>query len=57
MKMLTRYVLFPRGRTFVLQLTDESGATSEYRATPAQLEALIDDAEELLDQDDSDAPS
>lgn len=53
MRNLARFAVAPRGDDFVLQLEDEFGERAEFVTTAEQLDALIEAADVLLDEDDT----
>jgi hypothetical protein len=53
MKTLSRFAITPRGDDFVLRLEEDGGEAAEFVATADQLDALIEAADELLDEDDA----
>ncbi|MBW8814355.1 MAG: hypothetical protein JF588_13085 [Caulobacterales bacterium] len=52
MQNLTKFEISPRGEDFLLRLEGEGGTAAEFVASPEQLDAMIEAADELLDDDD-----
>jgi hypothetical protein len=53
MTRLTRFDISPQDGDFLLQFEDEDGKVVSFALTPEQLDALVEAADELLDEDDS----
>lgn len=53
MKSLVRCALEARDESFVLQLQDDGGEVTEFALTAEQLDELVELADEMLEDDDT----
>lgn len=53
MRQLTKFEITPTDENFVVRLEGEEGEPAEFLLTADQLDALIESADELLEEDDS----
>ena len=54
MRQLARFSISVREEDFVLHLEDDSGETTEFAASPEQLDAVIDALDDLLSENEED---
>lgn len=53
MRQLTKFEITPTDENFLVRLEAEGGELAEFLLTANQLDALIESADELLEEDDS----
>lgn len=54
MRQLARFTISVREEDFVLHLVDEAGETTEFAASPEQLDLVIDALDDLLSESEED---
>lgn len=54
MRQLAKFAISVRETDFVLHLEDDAGQTTEFAASPEQLDAVIDALDELLSENEED---